>query len=150
MGGNGAYSMSFGNERTKISAKAVGGFITLKAKNISQLSDNELSELIAKTRHEKDLVGEQMVEVARYVVPGPNYSDAKRDEWDSLQDMHDELRGFLSVLIDEQLSREPQPVRKARKFVNSYGEATRRHVTTQTYEASQRRQEREIARRLGR
>lgn len=36
-----------------------------------------------------------------------------------------------------------------RTFVNSYGEATRRHVTSRTYESAQRRQNKAVLRNMG-
>lgn len=66
-------------------------------------------------------------------------------------ELYNQLRDRLSALEDEQIRRRraSQPVTQ-RTFVNSYGEATHRNITSLSYERAQRRLDREIFSWLGR
>lgn len=83
-------------------------------------------------------------------VPGTTADGARRyreaqNEYAGLQD----VKARMAEL--EAVRRENTPKQGAgRTFVNSYGEATTRYVTSQSYENAMRRQEQEIARRMGR
>ena len=69
-------------------------------------------------------------------------------------DIAKEVRGLMSERSElmnkkAEVSRKNQP-KTPRKFVNSYGEATTREITSATYKRAQRRLERDIERRMGR
>ena len=74
-------------------------------------------------------------------------SDA-REKWYSLQKQANSLRDKISK-EESKMTKSPTNNKSKKTFVNSYGEATKREITTSTYKRQQKRQSREIMRRLG-
>lgn len=77
--------------------------------------------------------------------------DRAMAEYNEGSKIFNELRDRKSALENEKAKRKSGSQASAGKvFVNSYGEATRRNITNQTYERAQKRLERDVARFLGR
>ena len=142
MGGRGSLSMSASN-----------GASTSVAVDPSLMTDEQLGNSIVFTRSELDTVGDRLIELSDRIAEarmGPREGRAERI--DAAQRAHNEGKAIYDALRDRlgeleaEQARRRQASRPAaqRVFVNSYGEATRRHITTQTYEAAQRRLERQV------
>lgn len=76
--------------------------------------------------------------------------DKAMSDYNEGSKIFNELRDRKSALENEKAKRrkKKQP-QTSRTFVNSYGEATHRYITSLTYERAQRRLERDVVRFLG-
>lgn len=102
-----------------------------------------------------DTLGQQMAEQARYALPSYTGSDKQRRtrEYYRTQRQYNETRQKLNKTQDRLNQARQRNNNSAasseRPFVNSFGEATTRNITSATYERSQRSQERRIRSLLG-
>ena len=96
-----------------------------------------------------DQLGQKMSEMAQYATPGSNYDDSKASKYYELKRQHNDLRSKINAKKDEEAKKRPKSKPEHRTFINGYGEATRRDITSATYERAQRRLNREIDRRFG-
>ena len=79
----------------------------------------------------------KMIELARYAVHTPNYDEEKAKEYYRVLELHREERIRVNKELDEKAR-----LRRAKEketFVNGYGEATHREITSQTYKNQQKR-----------
>lgn len=73
-------------------------------------------------------------------------------EWLGLLKTNQELqkrRGNLQLELDDRWRKEHPYTPPTKVFVNGYGEATRRHITSPTYERALKRQEKAVLRNMG-
>lgn len=119
------------------------------------MSDKELGAALAAAKADVENIGDRMEELARDMNrPSPNRS---QEDWEAAnrryyaeQDKFRAARDRLFELQQESNEREAKrnpPIKKP--FVNSYGEATDRYITSPSYERAQRRLERDVARNMG-
>ncbi len=142
MGGRGSSSMSAGRDAS----------LTISL-DPARMGDGQLSAAVSQTREQLSDVGNRMEELAERIREARRSPREGRSErigaaqraYGEGSDLYDQLRDRLSALEDEQIRRRQasQP-RAQRTFVNSYGEATRRNITSQSYESAQRRLNRRI------
>lgn len=135
MGGRGSSSMSSGGTALAASAPA-------------SMSDSQVTGAISATRSQMDMVGERLNQLSYRIDEArmsPREGRAERVEsaqraYNEGSELYNQLRDRLGALEDEQIRRRraSQPATQ-RTFVNSYGEATRRNITSQSYESAQRR-----------
>lgn len=112
------------------------------------MTDTQLSSSIADTRAAYEREGERMIMLAQRIDEArwsPREGRSERVEaaqraYNEVSDNYDVLRVRLGALEDERARRRlaAQP-EVQRTFVNSFGEATRRNITSQSYENAQRR-----------
>lgn len=96
---------------------------------------------VKSMQSEFDMLGNKMQELAQFAVPGANYNERKASEYYETKSKRDDLRRK----INEALDAEAKPVSsKPKKFINGYGEATSREITSGTYERAQRRMQRDV------
>lgn len=141
MGGRGSSSMSAGS--------AASASVYLDPAN---MTDSQLGRFIASTRDEMGRIGERLIELSDRITEARISSregrgervDAAQQAYNEGSDIYNALRDRLGVLEDEQARRRPVQQRTHRPFVNSYGEATRRNITSQSYESAQRRLDQRI------
>ena len=69
------------------------------------------------------------------------------DKWYSLKREADSLRNKRNKL--EEKNKKPQTASQGKTFVNSYGEATTREITSATYKRQQSRVQKQILRNMG-
>lgn len=137
MGGRGGYSMT-----GALSASASG------------MTDAQIDEVLSSLRAQRDLVGGTLEGLAHDKDVADRRGDwdgpARTRYYDALS-KYQALRDRVWELEDEQRARTPRASRpkESRTFVNSYGEATTRYVTSPTYERAQRRLRRAVARNMG-
>ena len=112
------------------------------------MTEGQLSSAIQETRAQMEEVGGRLTQLA-YRIEEARWSprEGRTERVESAQraynegsDLYNRLRDTLGALEGEQVRRRQasQPTAQ-RPFVNSYGEATRRNITSQTYESAQRR-----------
>lgn len=135
MGGRGSSSMS-----------ASGHGITTVAPN--RLTDSQLSVAIWATRSQMDKVGNRLNQLSDRIDDArvsPQDGRTERVEaalsaYNEGSDIFNALRDRLGALEDEQIGRRRASQSAVQRvFVNSYGEATHRNITSQSYENAQRR-----------
>lgn len=94
---------------------------------------------------EIEVLKERMVELAQYATPA-NYNEKKAKEYYSVLRLMNEKRNQLNSIP---IITEAQPEVK-KTFVNSFGEATNKYISTTTYERNQKKLENNVLRNLGR
>lgn len=124
------------------------------------MTDRQLNSSISGIRNEMDKVGARM-EQAAYKIESAQASSREgrqervskaRREYNSLSDRYNGLRDRLTKLESERDKRASSITtgNQSRVRVNSFGEATTRHITSPSYERAQRSQEKRIRSLLGR
>lgn len=84
-----------------------------------------------------------------------SYSGSKEDEkyskaYYETKNKYQEAKTQLNKKLDEEAAeRRKNQKAESSTFVNSYGEATKRNITNQTYERQQRRQAKQIEKLVG-
>ena len=91
---------------------------------------------------------QKMAELAKYAMPAA-YDSKKAKEFYKVKSEHDELRQQYNKLLDEEAAKRPKPEPEHHTFVNGFGEATHRELTTATYKRAQKRQEQAVLRNMG-
>lgn len=116
--------------------------------SLASMSDTQVAGAIATMRSQMIEVGERLNQLS-YQIDEARMSprEGRTERVESAQraynegsELYNQLRDRLDTLEDEQIRRRQasQPTSR-RMFVNSYGEATRRNITSQSYESAQRR-----------
>lgn len=114
----------------------------------ADMSESQLSSAIQTTHSQMDEVGERLTQLSYHIDEArmsPREGRTERIEsaqraYNEGSELYNQLRDRLGALEDEQ-NRRRQAIQATsrRTFVNSYGEATRRNITSQSYESAQRR-----------
>lgn len=103
---------------------------------------------ISSLQKQIEVLGNQMQTLAKYAVhDGRNYNEKKARQYYKIQEQYNQTKQNYYRKLDEKVAAErtSQQSSKARKtFVNSFGEATTRHITSAGYEQQQRRLEKEM------
>ena len=111
------------------------------------------------TVYEKQMnsLGARMEKLAREGRPSsihPRGNERKMEEYYKVQRQYNEIRRKHNTALNErariQREKENRKTKENKTFVNSYGEATGRYITSPTYERAMKRQEKEILNFLGR
>ena len=127
--------------------------------NATNMTDRQLRDNIIRTRNEMAELAKQTEDLA-YQIEEAQASDrnvrntsvsSARNKYNEVSDRYNSIRDSLAILESEQERRMrsgQQNQSSSRVFVNSYGEATRRNITSSSYENAQRRLQREMNRRF--
>ncbi len=99
---------------------------------------NELSRIMQQTA--SDATG--------YANGIPGASAERAQQYRSAQREYQKLQGIRGEMMQNQAVRNNRESTN-RSFVNSYGEATRREITSNVYEQSQRRLKQDVLRNMG-
>ena len=93
----------------------------------------------------------KMAVLARYTLPGLNYDAKKAKQYYKVQRQFNDARNKYNEQLDKKVrmerSKSEQSGTKS-TFVNSFGEATQREITSLAYKRQQRRLGKEILNRL--
>lgn len=128
-----------------------GGGKTLKvaASHVEEMTTEQLTSEREKNRLAQENIKNAMTEISREVgIVGMGMPD----EYYLAQKKLVEFQNREAVLNSEIAKRkaaEPVPVPK-KTFVNSFGEATKREITTASYKRALKREEKAVRRNLGR
>ncbi len=150
MGGRGASSGSTAQG---------GGASKIASTTPQKLTDSQLDKAISHTDTQMKRASDRLDELSEKITEArmsPRSGRTERvdkamSDYNEGSKIFNELRDRKSALENEKAKRKRGSQASAGKvFVNSYGEATRRNITNQTYERAQRRLERDVARFLGR
>lgn len=114
-------------------------------------SGASLSRRINGLQKQFNSLGNRMENLVRQFNPRGGDSHI-RDEYYRVQKKYNEVRRKINAAQDERakIQRKREEKTNKRTFVNSYGEATNRYITSTTYERAVRRRERDVLNFLGR
>lgn len=149
MGGRGQSSMSRIARKTSTSSAA--------GDPVAKMSDRQLDGQLKSVNANMESVSDVMLKTADghtgYLQGTPFGNKADHEayvkaskEYGSLRERRDAILGEQARRIHDRAVAEPL---KPRTFVNSYGEATKRSVTTSGYEQAQKRQQKAVLRNMG-
>lgn len=124
---------------------------------VAKMSDRQLDSQLKSVKANMEKVSDVMLKTAAghtgYLQGTPFGNKADHEayakaskEYGSLRERRDAILGEQARRIHERTVAEPL---KLRTFVNSYGEATKRSVTTSGYEQAQKRQQKAVLRNMG-
>lgn len=122
---------------------------------LSKLSDlrisNEMADIEKRMESLADVMYKYADESVAYLGGAPWGSESGHKAYVKARDEHQLLNARRVELLMEQVRRNEKKVKPAttvKRFVNGYGEATDRYVTSTSYERAMRRTEREIQSRM--
>ena len=136
MGGRGSHSMSGG----------------ASGSSLSKMSYDKLGSELKKIDSKMDGLRKTMERTASAHMafmngmPGASASDSKK--YRSAQREFQAMQGVRSKVIDEMTKKRPKEKARPKTFVNGFGEATDREITTASYKRWMKRNEREIMSRM--
>lgn len=141
--------MSGSARKTQVSSVAGGP--------VAKMSDRQLDSQLRSVKADMERVSDVMLKTADghtgYLQGTLLGSKADHEAYVKASKEYGSLRERRDAILDEQARRThertvAEPL-KPRTFVNSYGEATKRSVTTSGYERAQKRQEKAVLRNMG-
>ena len=91
---------------------------------------------------------QKMDKLAKYATPA-SYDARKAEEYYKEKSELDKLRQQYNEMLDAAAAKRPESRPERRRFINDFGEATTREITTATYERAQKRQEQAVLRNKG-
>ena len=91
---------------------------------------------------------QKMEKLAKYATPA-SYDARKAEEYYKEKSELDKLRQQYNEMLDAAAAKRPESRPERRRFINDFGEATTREITTATYERAQKRQEQAVLRNMG-
>lgn len=111
-------------------------------------SETTLNSRVKDVEKEMNAVGDKMALYARYTAAGgANYDAEKEKEYYRLKNQYEDLRKLQRQYLDrlsEIRKAKEKPEKTHKPFVNSYGEATKRDITSQSYNRQQQKRQKEI------
>ena len=105
---------------------------------------------------EMDKLTAKMIELDRdyrgsFSHTNPEGDSKIRQQWLKAQAQFNKLREKKQIILDKETSARRRKDKNNRQeaFVNSYGEATKREITTSTYKRAMKRQNKNVLRNMG-
>lgn len=99
------------------------------------------------------IIGKKMETQAKYAMPGRDYDSKKSDGYYRLKSQYENLRSMKRQFQDKLTAskiKNNNSEKSQKIFVNGFGEATKREITSQTYERAQKRLQNNIESWFGR
>lgn len=132
------------------SRSASGGRVS-----VMSMTDEQLSRALDRVDKEMESLSKIMQATASDAIGFnqgiPGSSQSKADEYRATQKKYQALQGGRTKIINEQARRKQGSgsAEPRRKFVNSFGEATTRSITSSTYERAMKRLDKQVLRNMG-
>lgn len=143
--------MGTGNKSTPKYQQRSNGF-TVSQKDLNKISDDELNKLDKQFKDSINIVSDKLPKL----VSSPsasNPSGTQSKEYYDARNKLTELRNSHSKVIQEIARRKSEKAKKddsgEKRFVNSYGEATKRDISTATYDMLQKKLGKQMMRFIG-
>lgn len=143
--------MGTGNKSTPKYQQRSNGF-TVSQKDLNKISDDELNKLDKQFKDSINIVSDKLPKL----VSSPsasNPSGTQSKEYYDARNKLTELRNSHSKVIQEIARRKSEKAKKddsgEKRFVNSYGEATKRDISTATYDRLQKKLGKQMMRFIG-
>ena len=149
MGGRGGTSMSGSVRKTSASGVAGGPVAKMSDRQL----DSQLQIVNANIEKASDVMRKTADGHTGYLQGTPWGNKADHEAYIEAFDTHRSLMARRNAIVDEQARRNHERAAAKRPepktFVNSFGEATHRYITTSTYERAQKRLDKLIQRHMG-
>ena len=87
----------------------------------------------------------KLAENAKYAMPSDKEYSKEKEEYYSYRKKYTNLQNEYNKKLDELSKKNKEENKTSKTFVNSYGEATKREITSSTYKRSQKNLEKQIA-----
>ena len=87
----------------------------------------------------------KLAEKAKYAMPSDKEYPKEKEEYYNYKKQYTNLQNEYNKKLDELSKKNKEENKTSKTFVNSYGEATKREITSSTYKKSQKRIEKQIA-----
>lgn len=135
----------------KTSASSIAGG------HVAKMSDRQLDSQLKSINANMEKISDVMLKTASghtdYLQGAPFGNKADHEAYVKAFKEYNSLREQKNAILDEQARRiherlMAQPL-KPKTFVNSFGEATTRYVTSPSYERAQKRLEKDVLRNMG-
>lgn len=104
----------------------------------------ELKKLIKEYDYKIEKIKNKLYDIAKN-----NQPHNMQKEYYEVKKEQQRLESERGILIDELVKRNKTNSQQSRKFVNSYGEATKRYITSATYERSLKRKQKYVLKNIG-
>lgn len=149
MGGRGKSSMSLSARKTSVSRVSGGP--------VAKMSDKQLDSQLKSVNANMEKVSDVMLKTADghtgYLQGMPFGNKSDHEAYVKASKEYGSLRERRDAILDEQARRTHERAMarhlEPRTFVNSFGEATTRDITTAGYEQAKKRQQRAVLRNMG-
>lgn len=115
----------------------------------NEIRTAEAGESLQKIESQIENVLQRMESLARFATPAFYDADKARQYYEAKYE-HDELRSRRETLLNRQIKQNQNRNIPQKTFVNSFGEATKRELTTSTYKRRQKQLMKRIETLLGR
>lgn len=132
--------------------KRANGGLVVSQQDLSKMTDDELNKLDNKFISSIEFMNNELTRLVR----GPskdNPTGAQSKEYYNAVKKLGDLRKSYRKVIDEKTKRASEKAkntpRPKKTFVNSYGEATTREITSSTYKRAEKRRQKELEKWLG-
>ena len=102
---------------------------------------NDISALDKEIRETKA----KLAEKAKYAMPSDKEYPKEKEEYYSYRKKYTNLQNEYNKKLDELSKKNKEENKTSKTFVNSYGEATKREITSSTYKRSQKNLEKQIS-----
>lgn len=144
--------MGTGNKSTPKYQQRSNG-LNVSSKDLNKISDDELNKLDKQFKDSINIVSDKLPKL----VSSPsasNPSGTQSKEYYDARNKLTELRNSHSKVIQEIARRKSEKAKKdnsetKKSFVNSYGEATKRDISTATYDRLQKKLGKQMMRFIG-
>lgn len=87
----------------------------------------------------------KLAEKAKYAMPSDKEYPKEREEYYKYREKYTNLNNEYNNKLNELSKKNKEENKTSKTFVNSYGEATKREITSSTYKRNQKRIEKQIA-----
>ena len=121
---------------------------------IESLSDTQIQSRIKQAKSKMETLGATMEKYANvsigYLNNVPGATKSEHEKYVNARDEYQKI-SYQRNLLETEMAKRVQakaPASTEHVFVNSFGEATKRYITSTTYERAQKRLDREIQSRL--
>lgn len=119
-----------------------------KAKYAAQKNTRQSN--IKELRSRVDSLGKKMEKLAKArSYSGSKEDEANQKEYYKTQKQYNEAKSALNQQLDKEAAERKKAATGNKTFVNSFGEATKREITNQTYQRQQKRQQKQIEKFIG-
>lgn len=129
-------------------SRSASGGASLQKMSYSQL-DSELKRVDSRMGELGKTMERKAAGHMAFVNEMPGASAADSRTYRSAQREYQKLQGDRAKIIDEMAKKRPKEKARPKTFVNSFGEATTREITSLAYKRAQRRMDRDVLRNIG-
>ena len=125
--------------------------LVISQQDLQKMSDDELKNLDNQFKSSIDVVNNELIKLVNKPSQNNSTGTQSKEYYDARKQLTD-LKNSHRKVIDEIVKRKSEKSKNTatnNNFVNSYGEATTRDITTSTYKQLQRKLNKQMMRYIG-